>query len=116
MSLRVLPLAEAHLAGYEALFEASGSPCFCRYWHFVGTKNDWLDRCVNARETNFEEHAEAVRRGDDAARGLVALASGDEGDVVVGWMKLAPRARLTKLTSLPVYRGALGIAAGAGPG
>ncbi len=96
----VEPLAAKHLAGFAALFEAASSSCFCRYWHFTGTKNDWLDRCANRPEENLAEQADALARNDPSASGLVALEDGR----VVGWMKLAPRASLPKLTSLPVYR------------
>ena len=93
-------LREEHLAGFAKLFEAASSSCFCRYWHFTGTKNEWLDRCANRPEENLAEQREAVARGDRSAGGLVAL----RGAEVVGWMKLAPRESLPKLTSLPVYR------------
>ena len=100
----VEPLAEKHLAGFAKLFEATSSSCFCRYWHFTGTKNDWLDRCANRPEENLAEQADAVARGDVSASGLVAIEDG----AVVGWMKLAPRESLPKLTSLPVYRQLVG--------
>lgn len=96
----VEPLAGKHLAGFAKLFEASSSSCFCRYWHFTGTKNDWLERCAIRPEENLAEQADAVARGDVSASGLVAVENG----AVVGWMKLAPRESLPKLTSLPVYR------------
>ena len=51
-------------------------------------------------EENRRELETALANRDDSARGLVAVEDG----VVVGWMKLAPRASLPKLTSLPVYR------------
>ncbi len=97
----VAPFSAKHLEGFRGLFEASSSSCFCRYWHFTGTKNEWLDRCANRPEENLAEQADAVRRGDLSARGLVAI---DEHAAIVGWMKLAPRDTLTKLTSLSVYR------------
>ena len=37
----------ATLDALAALFERAESPCFCRYWHFEGDKNAWLDRCAN---------------------------------------------------------------------
>jgi GNAT superfamily N-acetyltransferase len=104
MTIVVAPFSAEHIEGFRALFEASSSSCFCRYWHFTGTKNDWLDRCANRPEENLAEQAAAVRRGDDSARGLVAIDRDRQG-AVVGWMKLAPRASVPKLTSLPVYRG-----------
>lgn len=98
---RVEPLSEAHLPGLHALFEASSSTCFCRYWHHEGTKNDWLDRCANRPEENAAELDAAVRAEHPAARGLVAL---DARGEVVGWMKLTARAHVPKLRALPVYR------------
>ena len=100
---RVLVVEEAaphHFEGLVALFDACGSPCFCRYWHFSGTKNEWIERCATRPEENRRELETALANRDDSARGLVAI----DDDVVIGWMKLAPRASLPKLRSLPVYR------------
>src|SRR5262249_53882276 len=91
-------VTEAHLPALRTLFEASSSPCFCRYWHFTGTKNEWLDRCAHHPEENARELGEAVRSG--APQGLIAVENG----VVVGWMKLISRAAVPKLRKLPVYR------------
>jgi GNAT superfamily N-acetyltransferase len=100
LTIRVEPLTEASLSALRALFEAAHSSCFCRYWHFGGNKNEWLDRCAHRPEENATELAAAVRAGDPGARGLVAF----EGDEAVGWLKLTPRAAVPKLRSLPVYR------------
>lgn len=101
--ISVVPLDPSHREGWAALFEAQGSGCFCRYWHFTGNKNDWLDRCANTPRRNFDDQASRIQAGDEAARGLVAI--DDDRASVVGWMKLAPRATLPKLRNLPVYRG-----------
>lgn len=101
MTFRVEALTEAHLPALRALFDASSSACFCRYWHFVGTKNDWLERCASRPEENAAELEGALRAGDPSARGLVAL--GEHG-AVLGWMKLTPRDAVPKLKALPVYR------------
>ena len=101
--LVIEPFTAGHLEGFRALFEASSSSCFCRYWHFAGTKNEWLDRCAHRPEENLAEQADAVRAGGFSARGVVALDLDARG-VVVGWMKVAPRDALPKLTTLPVYR------------
>ncbi|MFO0735716.1 MAG: GNAT family N-acetyltransferase [Labilithrix sp.] len=98
--IRVEPLAATNVGALRALFEASHAPCFCRYWHFTGNKNEWLDRCAHRPEENAAELEAAVLAGDPGARGLVAL----EGDRAVGWLKLTPRAAVPKLRSLPVYR------------
>lgn len=102
--LTVAELNASHLPSFHALFDAAASTCFCRYWHFEGTKNDWLDRCANRPEENFDELATAVRSRAPAARGLVALSS-EDGDMVIGWMKLTAREHVPKLRRLPVYRG-----------
>jgi len=104
--IEVEAFSPAHVDRFAKLFEAASSPCYCRYWHFTGTKNDWLDRCAHRPEENLAEQAEAVRRGDASARGLVAV-DRDAGDAVVGWMKLAPHESVPKLTGLPVYRALL---------
>lgn len=90
--MRVEPLSPALVGAWRLLFERSGCDCYCRYWHFEGTKNEWLDRCANRPEENANEQP--------VAAGLVAL----DGDLVVGWMKIAPRATLPKLRRLPVYK------------
>jgi len=98
--MRIEPLAPRHLMAFEGLFRASGSPCFCRYWHFTGDKNAWLERCAMDEDESLREQTAAVVRGTDEARGLLAF---DE-DLAVGWMKLTPRASVPKLRGLPVYR------------
>ncbi len=98
--IRVVPLDASLGPAWAALFEASSSACYCRYWHFSGSKNDWLARCAMSSETSRDEQAAALGSGDPSASGLVAL----DGDRVVGWMKLAPRAAVPKLRRLPVYR------------
>ncbi|MBX3231607.1 MAG: GNAT family N-acetyltransferase [Labilithrix sp.] len=99
--MRVAPLDETNLAGLQALFAAAHSSCYCRWWHFGGTKNEWLDRCAHRPEENAAEQAAAVRAGEAGARGLVAI---DDAGAVVGWLKLTPRSAVRKLRSLPVYR------------
>jgi GNAT superfamily N-acetyltransferase len=95
-----LPLEPRHLEVWAALFDACHSPCFCRFWHFQGSKNDWLARCAERPRANLDEHAAALRAGDPSARGLVAM----EAEACVGWMKLAPRVTLPKLRNQSVYR------------
>lgn len=93
-------LGPANVGALAELFEAAACPCYCRYWHFTGNKNEWLDRCAHRPEENRAELEEAVRLGDAGARGLVAMENG----IAVGWMKLTPRAEVPKLRRLPVYR------------
>jgi GNAT superfamily N-acetyltransferase len=98
--VRIEPLSPGNADAWVALFDACGSACFCRYWHFEGTKNEWLARCSSALTINCDEQLALVRAGVVEARGLLAL----RGDAAVGWMKLAPRAKLPKLTRQGAYR------------
>jgi len=101
--LRVVRYEPRYAEAWAALFEASASACFCRYWHFAGTKNEWLERCAREAQRNrAEQQAELDLMKGDGASGLLAL----DGDSAVGWMKLEPRESLRKLTGLPVYRSA----------
>ena len=99
--MRVERVNESHLAGLHALFEAASSTCFCRYWHFEGNKNEWLDRCAHRPEENRAELDAAVAERREDGEGLVAIA--DDG-TLVGWMKLTRRSAVPKLRRLPVYR------------
>lgn len=97
----VTALSAVLVPAWDDLFVRTSCPCHCRYWHFEGTKNDWLARCAHAPEENAAEQAALVRRGAPEAGGLVAL-DPEDTTRVVGWMKLAPRP--AKLRGLPVYR------------
>jgi GNAT superfamily N-acetyltransferase len=97
--LLVEPLGERNAQAWGELFVRASSPCFCRWWHFEGTKNEWLERCADAAANRVEAEA-AIVRADPAALGLVAL----EGGEAVGWMKLTPRASVPKLRALRIYR------------
>jgi GNAT superfamily N-acetyltransferase len=99
--LRVESLGPENAGAWAELFARASSPCFCRWWHFEGKKNDWLARCASEPETNRAEAERAVRAGGDDALGLVALRESR----AVGWMKVAPRASVAKLRGLPLYRG-----------
>jgi GNAT superfamily N-acetyltransferase len=96
----VVALDAATAPAWQALFEVCGSACFCRYWHFDGAKNDWLERCALRPGDNRDEQLALVRSGALEARGLLAL----DGADAMGWMKLAPRARLPKLRRQGAYR------------
>jgi GNAT superfamily N-acetyltransferase len=98
--VRVVALDEATAPAWQALFERCGSPCFCRYWHFEGKKSDWLERCAMRPEENRDEQLALVRGGALEGRGLLAM----EDATAIGWMKLAPRARLPKLRRQGAYR------------
>lgn len=115
--VEVVPATSAHAAGLSALFEEDGSPCYCRFWHFAGDNNGWLDRCANAREQNRDELVAGLAANADEARGLVALdraeqRAGARADArVVGWLKVAPATVMGKAygrrfyKSLPCFAG-----------
>ncbi len=98
--LRVEAASAAHAAGLSALFEAAGSPCYCRFWHFEGTSNAWLERCGSDPGRNRAELVSALETGSDEARGVVALA----GEALVGWLKVAPAAAVRKAYDRRLYR------------
>lgn len=83
-----------------ALFVRDGSPCFCRFWHFTGTNKEWEARCAFESDVSARELREAVAQRRADGLGMVAI----EGDEIVGWMKLAPRATLTKLLKRSPYK------------
>jgi GNAT superfamily N-acetyltransferase len=98
--VRIAPLTGENTGAWSALFEASGSACYCRYWHFEGPKNDWLARCAENPTRNAAEQTTLVLSGAPEARGLLAM----EADLALGWMKLAPRVLLPKLRRQGAYR------------
>lgn len=104
--MRVEPVSASNVAALIALFEASHSTCFCRYWHFTGNKNAWLERCAFRQEENAAELEAAVKSDDPTGRGLIAMldSSAVAPATAIGWLKLTPRASVPKLRSLPVYR------------
>lgn len=96
--MKIEPLAARHRDGFRTLLEAAGLGCFCRYWHFTGTKNDWLERSALRPEENEAEQFRDPAADD--ARGLVAL----DGDVLVGWLKVVPQPAVPKLLQQSVYK------------
>jgi GNAT superfamily N-acetyltransferase len=99
--LAVVDLDATRLDAWATLFDACGCACFCRWWHFEGTKNEWLARCAGGPEANRAEQRALVEAGDTRARGLLAM----RGATALGWMKLVPRASVPKLRGWGVYRG-----------
>jgi len=135
VAIDVVPLDVAHEAGWAALFEACHCACYCRFWHFSGTTNAWLERCAFGADENRAEHGAALEAREPSARGLIAMVSsgpsqksqsiepehvpvnghglgsllpGRSTSLVVGWMKLVPRATVPKLRKGRVY-GALDL-------
>jgi GNAT superfamily N-acetyltransferase len=97
-SIRVAPLANAFADAFFALFARSNSQCFCQYWHFQGTKNEWLAELAEGGAQNRKTAADTIAQG--TLSGLLALA----GNEVVGWLKIEPKPQLIKLTRQSVYR------------
>jgi GNAT superfamily N-acetyltransferase len=93
----------AHAAGLAALFEAAGSPCYCRFWHFADGNNAWLARCAEAPGENRAELEAALRAGSDEARGVVATTAGPEAHLI-GWLKVAPAEAMRKAYDRRLYR------------
>jgi len=83
------------------LFARTNTPCHCQYWHFGGDKNAWLDRLFHAPEQNRAAFLESLGKAEGELRGVVAL----HGDQAVGWLKLCPAERVTKLYEQRLYRG-----------
>jgi predicted N-acetyltransferase YhbS len=109
--LVVRPARAGDEAALVALFEAAGSPCFCRFFHFEGDTNAWLARCYTEPGVNAGELAAAVREGRADGAGLVAEA----GDELVGWAKLAPVELMKKRYEGRFYRG-LSVLSASGEG
>ena len=98
----VVAAGPGHADGLAALFHAAGSPCFCRFWHFTGTNNDWLDRCANAPGENERELREALASGSPEAQGVVAIERST--GIFAGWMKVAPVPAMKKAYDRRLYR------------
>ncbi|HET7541997.1 MAG TPA: GNAT family N-acetyltransferase [Polyangiaceae bacterium] len=101
MQLELHAAAAEHTNALLALFERTGTPCHCQYWHFSGDKNAWLDRLFHAPELNRAAFVESLSAGDGELRGVVAL----HGEQAVGWLKLCPAERVSKLYQQRLYRG-----------
>lgn len=85
----------------RALFEREQVPCHCRYWHFTGDKNAWLERCFHFPEQNAAELDAALAAANPPLEGVVARSR----DRALGWMKLTPAARVNKVYEQRLYRG-----------
>ncbi len=110
MTLVVEALSVAHQPRLFALFEAADSQCYCRWFHFEGDKNDWLETVALRHEENRAWLAGELLAGRTSARGLVAV---DEAGAIVGWLKLLSRDAADKVYRQRYYRG-LAIATSAG--
>jgi len=100
-SLEVAAAQPEHTAALLGLFERTGTPCHCQYWHFSGDKNAWLDRLFHAPEQNRAAFVENLAAAPAELRGVVAL----QAELAVGWLKLCPAERVSKLYDQRLYRG-----------
>jgi GNAT superfamily N-acetyltransferase len=100
-SFRAVAAGPEHGPLLVQLFVRAEVPCYCRYWHFTGTSNDWLDRSAHHPDDNRGEMLHALASGSDEMSGVVAL----EQDRAIGWMKVAPAGAVPKLYAQRLYRG-----------
>ncbi|MFO0589568.1 MAG: GNAT family N-acetyltransferase [Polyangiaceae bacterium] len=98
----VTPLGADDADDLADLFRASESPCFCRFWHFTGTNNEWLDRCANRTIENERELRAGIAAGAPDAQGVIARVAGAR--TVVGWAKVAPVTSMKKAYDRRLYR------------
>lgn len=91
-----------HAAGLAALFGSNGYGCHCRFWHFQGTAREWLARCAHEPETNRRESEAALLAGSAEMSGFVAESP---AGMLIGWLKVAPAASLSKLYEQRLYKG-----------
>ncbi|MEI9951358.1 MAG: GNAT family N-acetyltransferase [Pseudomonadota bacterium] len=101
LQLELAAAAVEHTDVLLALFERSGTPCHCQYWHFAGDKNAWLERLFHAPEQNRAAFTESMLAARAELKGVVALHAGQ----AVGWLKLCPAERVPKLYDQRLYRG-----------
>lgn len=94
-------VASADAARLNALFDAAECGCHCRYWHFAGDKNAWLERLAQDPARNGAELSHDLAIPELGPHGTVALLQ----DRIVGWMKLTRAERVQKLYEQRPYRG-----------
>ena len=92
--------SSAHADGLLALFESTGSGCFCNYWYFQGDKNAWLERCFVKPEEN--RAALVARLAQPELCGVVAVSERDTR--VLGWVSLSRAGSVPRLYDQRVYR------------
>lgn len=100
LQVEVAAATAEHTSALLELFQRTNTPCHCQYWHFTGDKNAWLDRLFHAPEQNRAAFTESLHSAGGELRGVVALHAG----LVVGWLKLCPAERVSKLYDQRLYR------------
>src|SRR3712207_716032 len=98
----VRPLTPERLADFLAYFDQDAfmdnpewSSCYCFYYHFSGSSQEWNAR---AAAENRADKSALIERGE--ARGYLAYADGKP----VGWCHAAPRPTLPGLDRSPELR------------
>ncbi|AKT41060.1 uncharacterized protein CMC5_052190 [Chondromyces crocatus] len=109
MDIETYPAGPEHEAGLLALFEATGSGCYCRYYHFTGPVNEWLERCAVRADENRDEFRHALTTHSDEARGIVAIARDTTGTSLspgqlIGWLKVTPVEQMQKAYDRRLYK------------
>jgi GNAT superfamily N-acetyltransferase len=109
LALRVEPVTAAHTALLEDLFATASSPCHCRFFHFAGDKNDWLETLFTRPEENRAWFAEGLARSAEETRGVIALCStsrsSTDGPQAVGWLKLVRKPFAPKIYGQRYFKG-----------
>jgi len=105
-SFDIGPARPHHEHSMMRLFEEADCPCYCRYWHFTGDKNEWLDRCANASDVSRAELSTAMANEGPEAHGVVATFAGAAStSAAAGWLKVAPREAVAKAYEQRLYKG-----------
>lgn len=99
----VEPLSEENVEALVGLFDAAGCACFCRYFHFLGTKNEWLDRLAHDPLEGARELRASVASASASSLPAGLVARGRSGEAV-GWAKVVPLASVPKLRLQGAYR------------
>ena len=97
--LRIVPLGADRFDDLGTLF-ATGDPRWCWCTYFRARGQDWSTASPRANRAALRALAERADDGAGEAPGLVAY----EGDTVVGWVSLGPRADYERLTFSKLLR------------
>jgi GNAT superfamily N-acetyltransferase len=95
------PATIEHADALDAFFARCDVPCHCRYWHFQGDKNAWLDRCFNAPAENAREFREELQHESDLM-GIVAR--NPTTAAIHAWLKITPATHVGKLYQQRLYK------------
>ncbi|HVU02739.1 MAG TPA: GNAT family N-acetyltransferase [Polyangiaceae bacterium] len=89
-----------HASALAALFERADVPCHCRYYHFEGNANAWLDRCFHHVAENRDEMARGLAAHSEDTLGVIALS----GEAVIGWLKITWASAVPRLYAQRLYK------------